>query len=79
MLLINAFADVTTSAQTAACSKRCVFVMIVLYAINYSRDRPGAAAANERFNSRPWSTDVVILNGISNDLCIGAPSPAMSS
>ena len=51
LLLINACADVATSAQTAARSKMCAFVMITLYAMNYGRDRlaaTAAAAANER-------------------------------
>ena len=31
LLLINARADVATSAQAAACSKRCAFVIMILY------------------------------------------------
>lgn len=65
VLLINACADVATSAQAAACSKRCALAMIiVLYAVNYSRDRHGAAAANEAlFNMAGRMTLHVILTG----------------
>ena len=61
LLLINACADVATSAQAAACSKRCAFVIMILYTMNYGRDRLAAANTNERVQQTPWSTDVVIL------------------